>query len=336
MIAIGSKKVITKKIIGFEYLRIICAIAVVAIHSFDTNSWLSSVSSKFLKFPVPLFLMMSFFLLFNKMASQNNSVAFVLKKRCDRLVPAFLVWSVIYLAVRLISGSDISLSGESITEYLLFGDAALQLYYIPLVIYFGIVLVPLIKIVSKKSSIVNSIILIVSILIAAIAQVLVLKFNSISDPELNSFLYYLGYDFIYALMGIYLAYSLAPKYNVDSANNVINFLHIALTFAIISCIYFIFDLPQTNYLLANIFLFLLFYYASLPKLELVSNLSKISFGVYLSHHLFVEFLQVIVTKFNWNINNFYLTFLTFMIATIFSISFSFILYKNHKLKFLAS
>lgn len=336
MIAIASTKVINKKILGFEYLRVICAISVVAIHSFDTNIWLGNLSSKFLRFPVPLFLMMSFFLLFRNMASANKPVAFYLKKRCNRLIPAFLAWSIIYLITRFISGSSIFLSTESIAEYLLLGNASLQLYYVPLIIYFALVLIPLIKILHKSSVIINSIILICLITLAATAQVLVLKFNYISDPELNSFIYYLGYNFVYALMGICLAYSLAPREKLTPVNNIIIFLPMALMIAMLSSSYFIFDLSQINYLLSNLLLFLLFYYLTLPENKLISNLARVSFGVYLSHHLFVELLQVVEAKLNWNVNSFHLTLSNFVLGTTISVVFSYILYKIPQTKFLAN
>ena len=202
--------------------------------------------------------------------------------------------------------------------------------------YFTIALTPLIKIVYRSYSIENCYILIFLVSIAAIAQIFVLQFNSITDPELNSFVYYLGYNFVYALIGICLAYSLAPRENLRPANNIIRFLPIVSIIVIFSSSYFAFDLDQTNYLLFNLFLFLLFYYLSFPQNKLISHLAKISFGIYLSHHLFVELLQVLEAQLNWNTNDFHLTLTNFIIGTIISIVLSSILYKIPQTKIIAS
>ncbi len=99
-----------KKIYYFDFLRIICAFAVIMIHISGTELFNYSVFSEnwsicnlfdsLSRFAVPVFVMISGTLLLNP----QKTVTFkdIFQKRIFKVVVCFVVWSVIYLAIDIL------------------------------------------------------------------------------------------------------------------------------------------------------------------------------------------------------------------------------------------
>jgi peptidoglycan/LPS O-acetylase OafA/YrhL len=331
---LSSKNFSNQRICGFDYLRVICAVLVVAIHSFDTNLVLSNFISYF-KFPVPIFLMISFFLLFRKVYYGTNKFPFYLKQRCSRLLPCFCVWTIVYLSIRVIANSHLSFSLNAIAGYLFFGSAAVQLYYLPLTIYYCIILLPFIFICKKYNVIYSTLAFGLIIIAIAINNTFTIYDNKdLLDRDLKIFLQYATSYLIYSVMGIYFAFLIICDRANTSQAKYTKFLPLVIL-TIIAVLRFEDNQTLQNLqIIINLIIFALFYYIPFPYNQAINYLAKISFGIYLSHHLFIEVFQVIEQKAGYSLDNFYLTMINFLLGIGLSIVFSTILYKTKKLQFL--
>lgn len=332
-----QKKSVNQQIYGFDYLRIICAICVVAIHSFDTNTSLSNFIGYF-KFPVPVFLMMSFFLLFRKVYHGNNDISFYLKQRCKRLLPCFFLWTIIYLFIRIIAQSNLSLSWDAIAGYLFFGSAAVQLYYLPLTIYYCIILLPFITICKRQKALYSTLALslILFLAIAIDRFFSISSYKNLLNNDLRIFLQYATSYLIYSIFGIYFAFLMTYNRSEKIQIKRIKFLSLTIFAVIMVLAFWSHDLFQYLPNFINLSIFALFYYIPLPYNQVVSYLGKISLGIYLSHHLFIESFQVIEQSLGYNLENFYLTIINFLLGTILSVVFSMVLYGIKKIQFMVS
>lgn len=130
---------------GFDVLRAVGIAAVVWIHGCDTNA-LARSWSVYATFAVPCFVLMSFFLMQASLCrNASASIQDVMVRRIRRLVPAYLAWSAVYVLVRVAKhalhpASHVSWDWVSV---LLFGGASYQLYFIALLIYWTLLGIPL-------------------------------------------------------------------------------------------------------------------------------------------------------------------------------------------------
>ena len=110
-----------------------------------------------LRFGVPCFMMISFFIYWHQLYDKGRSWGELLKRRLRRLVPAFLCWSLFYFAMHKVLAKyalDVDpgpLSGRLNwkdwvvwKEILLLGHAHEHLYYLPVVIC-SLLLIPLLR-----------------------------------------------------------------------------------------------------------------------------------------------------------------------------------------------
>ena len=122
----------------FEFIRGICIICVVLIHSqngitqadlttnsFDYNYWL--ISRQFINFPVAIFVFITAYFTNITKISQRPVKYFI--SRVKRLVIPFLFWSLFYSAINVVK-QGVSVDATKITVDIIEGRAATPLYYI--------------------------------------------------------------------------------------------------------------------------------------------------------------------------------------------------------------
>lgn len=123
-----------------DVIRIIAIIAVVAIHVEDsfifmwnkipyTDWWASNIYNGFIRFPVPLFIILSGYLLLDK--QENNSIFFY--KRFAKVVFPLVVWSMIYW-VFLNQYNVASIFSFSFVERFFADDIFFHLYFLYLIL----------------------------------------------------------------------------------------------------------------------------------------------------------------------------------------------------------
>jgi peptidoglycan/LPS O-acetylase OafA/YrhL len=140
----GSEPSGRQRIVGFDVLRLLGAVAVVWIHACDTNALCFRLSD-YAAFAVPGFLMMSAFLLQRSLLSRPSTAAHeILFRRLGRLLPAYLGWSAIYMVLRvarrLVAGRDDPVS--SLVAVLGVGAASYQLYFVAALLYLTVLFLP--------------------------------------------------------------------------------------------------------------------------------------------------------------------------------------------------
>lgn len=322
------------RIIGFDYLRILCIFAVVAIHSFDTNSALNDFKNRYLGFAVPCFLMISFFLAAVRLSSGPVDPIGYWMARLRRFLPAYLVWTFIYLLVRALKGAQISLSLEAIAGYILFGGAAGHLYYVPLLLAYTILTLIGFQVRTKKIQIVIFTILFAASVLAGFA------FPLSRLPGSNAyqaFISYVVYFSPYVSLGV-LLFFLTQR--TDVAKSLSGPKKQSIFFIFVSFVVIFLLLPADGQfkriveILLYSSLLLSFYYWPYGLSRHVERLSKISFGIYLSHHLFVEGAQVLELKWDIDISSAMVTFGNFLVGVLMAVSSSFLFTKFRLTRFL--
>ncbi|SRR5579883_1404735 len=130
-----------RRLVGIDLLKGVAAYAVVFIHSLggpfgNTGFWAEKIGLFFTGFAVPFFLATSFYLMAQKLYCSNSPYS--LKSRLKNILTPYLIWTLIYLLFRtikcLVIGDyqKISLLFSDPISILFFGGAAVQLYFIPL------------------------------------------------------------------------------------------------------------------------------------------------------------------------------------------------------------
>ncbi len=121
-----------------------------------------------LRFGVPCFMMISFFIYWHQFYDKGRTWGELLKRRLKRLVPAFLVWSLIYFGLhKVLNGIHLNVDPGPLgddparlnwknpslwAQILLQGKAHEHLYYLPLVIC-TLLLIPLLRLLWKRPAV---------------------------------------------------------------------------------------------------------------------------------------------------------------------------------------
>ncbi|MEH2405035.1 acyltransferase [Nostoc sp.] len=130
------------RLAGVDLCRGIAAYAVVLVHSGDPSwgriSHFSQEIEYLFSFPVPFFLAASFYFMICKFNADFSLATW--KARCRRILIPYIVWTIIYLIVKIIFFSALNQKQE--LNHLLrnpfliifYGGASFQLYYLPLLL----------------------------------------------------------------------------------------------------------------------------------------------------------------------------------------------------------
>jgi len=273
-----------RRIHGFDWLRVIGVAAVVGIHCFYTDRALSWLPRNF-SFAVPCFVLMAAFLSARELDAGKTGVAF-LKHRFARLLPAFLAWTSIYVFARWAGGS-IHPSVTDWIEYLFLGASALHLYFIPMILYFGAVLVLVMHAGRHRG-----LALLAALAGAMLLQRMHLPGFHLASPEANAFPFYFVHNLPY-LFAAALLFEVLGKWR--QAGGLRGLKGAVAALACAGAAWYCWTHPLPGQGLApfqdfarNIFLFLAFLFRPLRTPAWVAALASISYGVYLCHHLVIE------------------------------------------------
>ena len=133
------------RIEAFDLLRAAAIFGVVWIHGCDTSAWALRMS-RYASISVPLFILISFFLLqHSALRHPEAGLGQTLRKRLGRLLPAYAFWSAAYVAVRLAKHAVLpaeSAAGLDPVSVVFLGGASYQIYFIAALIYWSVLSLP--------------------------------------------------------------------------------------------------------------------------------------------------------------------------------------------------
>ncbi|GGI66327.1 acyltransferase [Enterococcus alcedinis] len=294
-----------KRVVYFDYLRIIATFAVIVLHVAARNIELFEINSlqwnvyvfydSLVRFSVPIFIMISGALFLGT----NYNLKTIFVKRIPRLVTAFIFWSLLYA---LINPNFIGLK-EIVIETI---KGHSHMWFLPMIIGLYIS-IPVLSLVSKNKLVLQYFIS-VSFVFSFVLPTLTILINDFGTPNLilitNSlnktialtnigavsgyFCYYvLGYYlstkeidtkikkwiFVLGVFGILSTYLLTVKASVNIARLSVNY------FANIS----------VNVFLASVMVFILGKtYLNRFDNKIVRDLSRYTFGAFLVHALIIS------------------------------------------------
>jgi surface polysaccharide O-acyltransferase-like enzyme len=296
------------RIFGFDYLRVLASFSVVIIHACYMNKTIEGFNI-YNSYAVPVFILMSIYLIsFNNASSKNDKILKLLK----RIAPQYIFWTLIYLSLRYIkarmSGNTIEIDFSTI----FLGGSAVQLWFLPAIFIWQIIML---YFQNYKNFIVD--IIIASVLFVLGRYLMANDYLEIGFQ--NTFAIYSGYIFIAKLIKQY-----------QNEIEKIPYWSFYLLLAILICFksfnsFYILDV------LYSVIVFLIFLRLSIKPGRIITSLSDNSFGIYLIHFLFI---QVIVFVYQKSQINFTMltTLVSIVLSFLFSYLVSFIFSKNQYLK----
>lgn len=276
--------------------------AVIYIHGCDTNASAESIT-RWLSFPVPCFLVMAAFLAQWSQFGKKQAYVESLGKRVKRLVVPYLGWSLVYVVVRWAKSKAIGETFDAdLIGIIFWGDAAHQLYFVPLLVYlFAVWLIPLqLGRISLWW-------------VSAICLVGFVAANLIEAP-LNASLpddrYFIAKSLVWFPLGIMIAIATQCLESIRWGLFVIlGGASIGSTMVVEWETYWI-----------TISLIVLALARSIPAPSWLAYLAKISFGVYLGHVLIIESLQFAVLRVGLPLESLAITLLVIFSSAVLSVA----------------
>ncbi|HEX5519065.1 MAG TPA: acyltransferase [Candidatus Nitrosocosmicus sp.] len=312
METVGNNKIKKKGFLGeIAFIRGIACLCVLMVHVsaayFYENGQTFNATTKFLnqvsRFGTPAFAMLSGFLLYNQLINRNFTVKRFLQSRFTKILMPFVIWSLIYLALKwnynLFNFPKWN-SAEEVKEFFyifLSGKSQYHLYFIAVVVQFYI-LFPLLRYFKSKQS------LIILTLIAFYINYFFSKYPvNLGSGYLNMFISERGFILhwiYYFLIGGLLVHYWEKIIDWTKNNRAICFWAVGII--IIGAV---FEYSFTMWIASNrainmITLPILFialsgiYYAlsSASKVkEAIVSIGNLSMGIYLVHPLILFYIQ---------------------------------------------
>lgn len=287
----------------YDILRGVAIIGVVAIHSSSIGYESDSKNIDFIatilwrqliNFSVPLFLTISGFLLADKKTECKEDYFFFIRRQLARVLFPYFCWSIVYLGISLLDGESIK---HAIWRLISFQPVG-PFYFILLIIQYYLLL-PLLKKIANING------LGIAFLISLISCFVVFYFRYYSEIPLPLFVYGGASStwLIFFVLGIYL------RRNKVKINNVQLILGILLSYFISIGETFLTYLRFSNIdsavtqvkassFLYSITVILFLFQNSNRNIEhrFLAYLGKISFGIYLSHMLFLDLVLGILNQ----------------------------------------
>lgn len=258
---------------GFDYLRVAGILAVIYIHGCDTNE-VARKGMKWLGFAVPCFFMISAFLAQRSVLRKELGYVELIEQKFRRLAPAFFAWSCIYLMVRSVKSF---LTGQTIdsgiTGILFWGDASYQLYFVPMLFY-SFVLWSGLMLLAKNRPAIAVVSLGVAVTVCIANERMIGGLLPIERWFISKNLVWFPIGMLFALLtdclGEKRAFFLYPSLVVLGTTVYLDFVNVYA----ISITVFAFAISVSR----------------CPS-AWVQSMASCSFGVYLSHVLFIESMQ---------------------------------------------
>ncbi|MEG6565767.1 acyltransferase [Thermoanaerobacterium saccharolyticum] len=322
-----------------DVLKGISIIAVLMIHT--TASAVSTLDkssisylifafiNRFSQFAVPAFIFASSMLLMYNYGDSNDWKLFY-KKRLKNVLMPYIVWTMIY-GIYLYVIYNEPLKSILTVENFLFGGMFYHLYFIVIIVQLYIlfpVLIYIYKIINK-----NIYIILLSIIIFQMADILLFKYI-ISRYYPNSGNLFITYISL-IIAGMYVGDNIQrwKKYYSKKWLNLF-FAVIVFGYLFIDISLKVFANKQINFNLYNIYYYTftliasLFFFALSTKIlnhhmlsSLLIGTGKLSFGIYLSHPLFLDVLNHFLNTSNQYLYDIYII-MTFIIIYVVSYIFA--------------
>lgn len=314
------------RLTGIDLFRCLAIYGVILLHSDEgmTNypvGWKEILH--FSSFAVPFFLATSFYLTFNKVYKTGGQ--YLLKDRLARLLVPYFVWTGLYIGYKVLKHllqnelDSLSQVFRDPVGLILFGGAAFQLYFLPLLVAGTILIKPLSLFIRKQ---VNNRLLIALLVASLIVyELLIYSGNSFQIATVSAFEGLLKFSaffnlkehpvsriilteialIIRCLPYIFMSMILS-KFELEKLLHKNSKMIVAILWVLAFLLINIFGgyfLPQSIYELAQGFTTLLAGITLSEHLQLnkiINSLSACSFGIYLVHLLFVEILQTVEAR----------------------------------------
>lgn len=259
-----------KKIIGFDYLRSIAVFSVVWIHSCYTDNIMKEFSLYCNYYAVPCFILMSIFLLGYKLEKKKDNL---IKKYLFRLLPQYVFWTIIYLIIKYIKYLFIDDETFNITFSILFlGRSSIHLWFIPAIFIWYCFMFFYYKI---ENILVDFFFAILSFFVGFYS----FSNEYFTNSFISLFVLHTGYIFCSKIIFQY-------KDRIKNAPSSIYLLFFIITFVLrIWANSPVFDVAYT----LSLFLFFLSFNPS-KESKTIKSISKYSFGIYLSHFVFIQLM----------------------------------------------
>ncbi|MDF2520542.1 MAG: icaC [Clostridia bacterium] len=292
----------------FDYLRVTAVLAVIGIHvtsRFVTINSVAYLLNQAARFAVPLFIVLSGFLLYySSMKGRNKTRTSFLSRRLSKIFIPYLIWTLIYMlySIRNTIGNALSVSFFSaFLKHLVFGSAAPQLYFIIIILQMYLLYGLLERLMNSKY---EKPLLIVSFLITAYISLgaYLFRWYIFIMPKL-SFGYHIIFPtwLFYFVFGMYFAKHAARFKPVLAASR----LKLGLLWVVgLGALYIDSRMSNTygssikpTVMLYCIASFLFFYSAlspdSIKESTFIRWISEQSFFIYFSHVLLIELIFMV-------------------------------------------
>ncbi|MEL7038721.1 MAG: acyltransferase [Cyanobacteria bacterium J06592_8] len=318
------------RLLGIDLFRGIAMYAVVILHSDQGIDVSSAVWNKIIDFcglAVPFFLAASFY--FSVMKIQISPDKFSLRKRIMRLLPPYLIWSAIYIVykcVKYVVDSDLEQLKNVFKDpisLIFFGSSSIQMYFLPLLMTGTFTL--LLANYLIKTNVKLKVLIGLQVLSFIIYEVILQSGNSVQNyfafqPLLNSILPSLAQSPIVRIFSVFLAWIflclpylftamiinhlfvnnklLSEKISSRSVTIFLTILFIAINLWSVNNEWGTASLGSI-YEVSRGFVSLVVAISlsvHLNSSRLLESVSFCSFGIYLSHMIFVEFFMIIENR----------------------------------------
>jgi len=288
-------------VVGLDCLKVLAIFAVVWVHGSDMNKMAKSLRV-YCVFAVPCFVIISAFLMQMSCSTKTDRGYFdLIYSRFKRLVPAYLVWSALYIIFRIIKMTFIT---NAPTDFdwiavIFCGGASYQLWFVPVLLVLTSIFTPLIIFTTKRD---NGNSLIASLFVLAV-------FMLWADMKSRSYFHFSGgYAIFYPIngltgyfilgIGLWLLFRKCSIYT----RNKFAIMSVGISFLLLALVLpsFRIEFSRNFFILFYslplfVSFFLIFLYIKSPFVILITKfLAPCSFGIFLCHGIFVEGFQLFI------------------------------------------
>ena len=329
---------------NLDYLKGLAIIGVVAIHTIGTeyplnNDFIYTMYINTIQlsaFSVPFFLFISGLVLtYNYGDIKINYKQFIMKRLLVILIP-YIIWSCLYIVYNMVEiGKTFDISPIAIIRKLITGNAEFHLYFIILIIQFYLIFPFILKYILKFKKYHTYLLLSIFIFNLLIVSAYYYQFDYLSEKILKKvFIFWL----FYFVFGMVIGYNIDDnKYKISDRSLKYFIFLFLITYVSLDISYFLNELEDKNIfwlrpqtlIYATLSIIIAYKFINELKItdnlklpaQLLKNFGKNSFGIYLSHALF---LSISLRSFDMlHIDNraYYYNFLLFSVVLITSLIF---------------
>lgn len=285
---------------GFDALRVVGMMAVIYIHACDTNDHVEW-GMRYLGFAVPCFFMMSAFLAQQTFLRKNIAFFDWINRKFRRLAPSYFAWSAIYLAVRFAKSMATGEELESgIFGSIFWGDASHQLYFVPFLFYSFVLWTGLMMLARRRP--------VMTAGLLAVCIVIFMWQASAIEASLPANRWFIGKNLAWFPIG--MLYAIVVDQLREKRAWFFWPMLVLLVVMLLSDLLNVYAISTVVFALAIA--------VQRPAPDWLKHLSIYSFGVYLSHVLFIEGMQFVAPRLGLNLQSISVTLGIMVIAGLVS------------------